>query len=405
MKNESIITLEKICDELSDGLHKAPIFNPKGEYLFVNALNLKNGFIVDNNDGKRSDKSEFEKYKIDLNENTILYSIDGTIGNIAKYRGEKCILGKGACYLKVNPKYNSDYIYYVLQSQHFQDYIKAMSTGSTIHHISLYTMRKYSFCLPSREKQNAIATVLKSIDEKISLNKKINATLEAMAKTLYDYWFVQFDFPDENGNPYKSSGGKMIFNAELGREIPIGWEICKLENLLVKNSNPFDYQSNEPTIDLSVMPSNSISLDELNCSDNFSTNLFKMCEGDILFGSIRPYLKKAGIAPCDGVFAGTIHSYRAKKTSDYNFALFTLCNDNFFDYAVKVATGTKMPVIRNEDVLSYKVAYSKEIAKKFNELELKKVVCKNNQENQSLANLRNFILPLLMNGQVEFTEE
>ena len=78
----------------------------------------------------------------------------------------------------------------------------------------------------------------------------------------------------------------------------------------------------------------------------------------ILFGSIRPYLKKAGIAPCKGVVAGTIHSFRVKKESDYNFALFTLCGKTFFDYAVRVSTGTKMPIVSLDSIMSYKVPYS-----------------------------------------------
>ncbi|MBQ7199625.1 MAG: hypothetical protein IJS29_10215, partial [Selenomonadaceae bacterium] len=222
-----------------------------------------------------------------------------------------------------------------------------------------------------------------------------------MAKTIYDYWFLQFDFPDENGKPYKSSGGKMIYNAELKREIPFGWEVKKLSSLLIKNSTPFNYQTTAPTIDLSVMPSNSISLDKLNSSDLFSTNLFEMKEGDILFGSIRPYLKKAGIAPCDGVFAGTIYSYKVKNFSDYNFALSTLCNENFFNYAIQISTGTRMPAVNNEVLLSYKVAYSEKIAELFNRIDIKKFICKNCQENFKLETLRDFLLPMLMNGQVK----
>ena len=79
------VKLGDICEALSDGLHAAPKFNPTGEYLFVNATNLEDGFIVDKGEGKRSDRSEYEKYRIDLNERTILYSIDGTIGNMARY--------------------------------------------------------------------------------------------------------------------------------------------------------------------------------------------------------------------------------------------------------------------------------------------------------------------------------
>ena len=123
-----------------------------------------------------------------------------------------------------------------------------------------------------------------------------------------------------------------------------------------------------------------------------------------MFGSIRPYLKKAGIAPCDGVFAGTIHSYSVKKDTDYNFALFTLCRDAFFDYAVQVSSGTKMPVISNENLLAYKIAYSPKIAEQFNAVDVRNIICKNVQETQQLTTLRDWLLPMLMNGQATITD-
>ena len=139
-----VYKLGDACTELSDGLHKAPIFVEGGDYIFVNAKNIAKGFIVDNDPTKKSTKEEYLKYSSPLNETTILYSIDGTIGNIALYRGEKCILGKGACYMNPNPQIlDRMYLYYTLQSPHFNAYIDQMSTGSTIQHISLKTMRNY----------------------------------------------------------------------------------------------------------------------------------------------------------------------------------------------------------------------------------------------------------------------
>jgi len=226
-----------------------------------------------------------------------------------------------------------------------------------------------------------------------------------MAKTIYDYWFTQFDFPDENDKPYKSSGGQMVWNEPLKREIPVGWEVHALSELLKENGTAFDYKTEQPTIDLSVMPSNSIALSQLNTSSNFNTNLFVMHRGDILFGSIRPYLHKAGIAPCDGVVAGTVHSFSPKSQNDYNFCLITMARPAFFDFAVNASSGTKMPVISKESILSYKIAYSREIALKFNQaFNLKDTISANVIEIQRLTSLRDFLLPLLMNGQAAIVE-
>ena len=209
------VRLVDVCSELSDGLHKAPKFIVNGEYIFVNAKNLYNGYILDNDPTKKTSHEEYLKYKKPLGKHTILYSIDGTIGNIAKYRGEKCVLGKGACYINCNPEIvESSYLYYQLQSPHFKSYIHLMSTGSTIKHISLKTMRDYVFELPSLEAQRRIASILSSLDRKIELNNKINVDLEEMAQAIFKNWFVDFE-------PFKE--GEFV-DSELGM-IPEGWKV------------------------------------------------------------------------------------------------------------------------------------------------------------------------------------
>ncbi len=216
------VRLGDVCSELSDGLHKAPKFIEKGEYIFVNAKNLYNGYILDNDPTKKTSREEYLKYKKPLGKHTILYSIDGTIGNIARYRGEKCVLGKGACYLNCNPQIvESSYLYYQLQGPHFKSYIHLMSTGSTIKHISLKTMREYVFELPSLTDQRRIASILSSLDRKIELNNKINADLEEMAQAIFKNWFVDFE-------PFKD--GKFV-DSELGM-IPEGWKVGCLGDLI-----------------------------------------------------------------------------------------------------------------------------------------------------------------------------
>lgn len=215
------VKLGDVCSELSDGLHKAPKFIVNGEYIFVNAKNLYNGYILDNDPTKKTSHEEYLKYKKPLGKHSILYSIDGTIGNIAKYRGEKCVLGKGACYINCNPEIvESSYLYYQLQSPHFKSYIHLMSTGSTIKHISLKTMRDYVFELPSLEAQRRIASILSSLDRKIELNNKINADLEEMAQAIFKNWFVDFE-------PFKD--GKFV-DSELGM-IPEGWKVGTLDEI------------------------------------------------------------------------------------------------------------------------------------------------------------------------------
>ncbi len=211
------ITLKDATDIIGDGLHGTPVFDSSGEYYFVNGNNLVNGIIDIKSDTKRTSFSEFEKYKKHLTARTLLVSINGTIGNTAKYRGERIVLGKSACYLNIKPEYDLDYIYYVLCSEDFQNSIKGLATGTTIKNVSLKTIREYSFCIPPLERQKHIGHFLRLIDDKIALNNRINHNLEEQAQTLYKSWFVDFE-------PFKD--GKFV-DSELGM-IPEGWQVKNL---------------------------------------------------------------------------------------------------------------------------------------------------------------------------------
>lgn len=130
--------------------------------------------------------------------------------------------------ITVNPIYLS----YFLKSEEFQKQIYGIVGGSAIPTLSQEDLANLLIRVPNERVQNSISNILDSLDRKIELNKRINDNLEAMAKQLYDYWFVQFDFPNEEGKPYKSSGGEMVWNEKLKREIPKGWEVTSLNNWL-----------------------------------------------------------------------------------------------------------------------------------------------------------------------------
>lgn len=183
--------LAEITSILGDGLHGTPKYDEKGEYFFINGNNLSNGKIIIKSDTKRASISEYTKYKKNLNDRTILVSINGTLGNIALYNDEKCILGKSACYFNVNDDVDKYFIKYVVTNNDFQEYIRNFATGTTIPNVSLKTMREYSFFLPALEEQKAIAEVLSSLDDKIDLLHRQNQTLEDLAQTLFRQWFIE----------------------------------------------------------------------------------------------------------------------------------------------------------------------------------------------------------------------
>ena len=216
--------LKDVCTILGDGLHGTPIYDDKGEFFFINGNNLKDGRISIKNDTKRVPYSEANKYKKPLNNRTILVSINGTIGNVAKYQDEKCILGKSACFFNVKENVDLNFIYYVVANQQFKNTITQLATGTTIKNVSLETMRNYTFCIPPLSIQKQIGKILSSLDDKIELNRRINDNLEQQAQALFKSWFVDFE-PFLREEFFKSDS--------LFGDIPVEWHIVAIKDLSV----------------------------------------------------------------------------------------------------------------------------------------------------------------------------
>ena len=171
------VMLQDVVSKLGDGLHGTPEYDLNGEYYFINGNNLIDGKIVIKENTQRVTENEYLRYKKELNDRTILLGINGTIGNVALYNGEKCILGKSACYFNVIDSVSKDYIKYVIIDKTFQSYIENFANGSTIMNVSLKVIREYAFSLPPIKEQNSIASILNSLDEKIDLLHRQNKTL------------------------------------------------------------------------------------------------------------------------------------------------------------------------------------------------------------------------------------
>lgn len=214
------VTLGEVSSKIGDGLHGTPKYDDEGSYFFINGNNLNCGKIIIKDDTKRVGIEEFVKNQKELNEQTILVSINGTIGNVAKYNNEPCILGKSACYINVIKEVDKEFIYYILTSANFKRNITNEATGTTIKNVSLKQMREYKFNIPCNlADQRRIASILSSLDRKIELNNKINADLEEMAQAIFKNWFVDFE-------PFKD--GKFV-DSELGM-IPEGWKVGRADD-------------------------------------------------------------------------------------------------------------------------------------------------------------------------------
>lgn len=267
----------------------------------------------------------------------------------------------------------------------------------------LSVLKEIEIELPPMQKQEEIASVLSSIDAKMDNNNAICADLEGMAKLLYDYWFVQFDFPDENGKPYKSSGGKMVWNEELKREIPEGWEATTIgattichdsERIPVAGKDREQMVGNIPYygatgvmgyVDRAIFDGDYVLLAE---------------DGSIMDDRGHPIIQRV-----HGKAWINNHAHVLEPKDGYTCRLLMML---FKDIPVmKIKTGSIQMKINQENMNGYTLV---EIPP-----ELRDLICKHlepidemllniTQENQDLASLRDFLLPMLMNGQVKVGE-
>lgn len=318
------------------------------------------------------------------------------------------------------------YLNAILHTKFAQKYFENNASGSGMRYtLSLQTLKDFPIYVPGIKEQERVANVFSAIDKKIALNREENATLEAMAKQLYDYWFVQFDFPDANGNPYKSSGGKMVWNEKLKREIPEGWEVSKLSSLLKFNKNG-DWGTDDPTptngLEVNcVRGADIVKMDSLPIRYINSKNTEKLMQGGDLVVEISggsptqatgrvSYISEELLQIYNGkIICSNFCQYLRLKDvtlSEYFYYLWQLLydNDNMFHYEGKTSGLKNLQI----DTLLTESWYfpPSHIIEKFREVTLKTLRnrARTIKENKELTNLRVFLLPLLMNGQVTIKE-
>lgn len=296
-----------------------------------------------------------------------------------------------------------DFMYYFLK-YHIKE-IEALGSGTTFKEISKTSFEKYEINIPNLTTQKKIASILSCFDEKIALNRVLNQNLEAMAKQLYDYWFVQFDFPDEKGKPYKSSGGKMVWNETLKREIPEGWNTAKLENSFQVVSDKAKKENIQHLLyaPIEVLPIKQMSFHNTAPIENAVSGLCKFEKGNILLSNRRVYFHKVCIAPFDGVTRDTVIVLKAINESTFGFDYQIINSEHFISYATKFSYGSEQPVFSWQDAKNYYYAKpNNETAKKYSNCvaPLINKVLEVQNELRELTKQRDELLPLLMNGQV-----
>jgi type I restriction enzyme S subunit len=368
-------------------------------------------------------------------------------GDRAIYNDESILLPRKGTLSNIQyvnkPFWTVDTIYYSIINKalaspfYLFNYIKSLdlsklNSGTGVPSMTFDSYYNLDILLPELETQQKVASVLSALDSKIELNNRINVELEAMAKTLYDYWFVQFDFPDKNGKPYKTSGGKMVWNEELKREIPEGWEVQKMAEWLdIDKSGDWGKEEAGGNFTKQVICFRGADINGLNGLDELKPpvrwilekNSFKILKSHDLIIEISGGSPTQSTGRLAFITDATIKrfehplicsnfckpvSMRNKKLL-YNFVYYwnsLYDNGIFFGYEGKTS-GIKNLLLDSFISSYYTVVPDEMIVDQFYDImdniqEKKQTAL---AENQKLTDLRDWLLPMLMNGQVKVMDE
>ena len=338
---------------------------------------------------------------------TITLGRSGSIGKVHYYDRETWVHNT-ALYVSNFKGNNPLYLYYLLKNLNFEN-LKSSSVVPTLNRNYVYPM-KVPFVSDINE-QKDLANVLSVIDRKIKLNLRMNAELEAMAKQLYDYWFVQFDFPDENGKPYKSSGGKMVYNSTLKREIPEEFSasnICMKAKILSGGTpskaisdywkdgaipffGPTDYDGN-------IFQMNTAARITEAGLNNCASSLFE--EGDIII-TARGSIGKLVIVGVPMAMNQSCYCLRSNNNEQYEYLYFLALQ--LIEYLKMKGNGSVFKSIIASDIEDSMLCIApNDVVNKFCNIikPLFLQIKENIKENMRLTDLRDSLLPMLMNGQV-----
>ena len=378
--------------------------------LFIGKT-VQNGKIDKNFDWYIPKELSNQLERSKLNKKCLVLPYVGSVGDLAIFDASyDAHLGSNIAKIELaeNCGYSEEFIYYFLKSDYGQKILLRDIQGAIQKNITMKAIREVSLPDISIQEQNNIVSILKALDDKIQINNQINQELEDMAKTLYDYWFVQFDFPDQNGKPYKSSGGKMVYNPELKREIPEGWGVDSLWNIANfynglamqkyrPDTNEDDYL---PVIKIREMM-NGFSKDTEKARLDIPTEAV-VERGDILF-SWSATLEVI----IWGKERGALNQHIFKVTSDTypkSFIYFELKSYLKVFKAIAELRKTTMGHITQDHLKQAKIVVPpieliSKLDAKLQPIMLKQQILEN--QNQELIQLRDWLLPMLMNGQVK----
>lgn len=356
---------------------------PKGEQLveyetnhpYLRISDYSNGSVNLNNLKYITEETFRKISRYIINEGDIFLSIVGTIGivDFIDYKLDSASLTENAVRIRSfnESVLSTKFLSYFLKSNQGQNETFIRTVGSTQPKLAITRIKDINIPIIDIKSQQKISNILSTIDEKITLNKNLIANLEEISQTLFKRWFVDFEFPDENGNPYKSSGGEMV-DSELG-EIPEGWEVVKLKDIVYQKKDTFNpKKSNElkvlhfslPAFDSSQNPV----IDDVNA---IKSNKWIIDENCILFSKMNPSTRRIWLTSNDGKYLNVASSEFVVLKSDNSYKnafIYNICtSDKFSEFLNSNTTGStnSRQRVKPDIAISYKLAFHNETSMLF----------------------------------------
>ena len=310
---------------------------------------------------------------------------------------------------------DENFVYYISRLPEFRALaIKQMTGTSGRQRVGWQSLTKFQITQLDTDKRERIGSALSLLDDKIELNRRMNETLEAMARAIFKDWFVDFGptrAKVEGRAPYLAAELWDLFPDSLDEEDkPVGWErgiLADIADSPRRGVSPADVAENTPYIGLEHMPRRSIALTEWEGAGKVTSNKSVFKQGEFLFGKLRPYFHKVGFAPLDGICSTDIVVVVPRESDWSAFTLACLSSDEFVDYTDQTSTGTKMPRTSWKTMGQYKICLPLEqVALAFQSLAhpLFEIVSTNIHESRTLAQTRDLLLPKLMSGEILLRE-
>ena len=394
-------------------------FSATGYCLFLNAGNVTvNGFDF-SNCAFVSDEKDSALRKGRLQRNDVVLTTRGTVGNVAYYDDSVAYdhvrINSGMVILRARPQeLRPRYLYLFLRSSLFQAQVESLRTGSAQPQLPIRDINQIEIPIPSPDEQDAIVHILGTLDDKIELNRRMNETLEGITRALFKSWFVDFEPVRAKIEGRDSGLPKMLAdffptsleNSEIG-EVPRGWSIGNFGDVADnprRTVSPDEIKPTTPYIALEHMPRKSIALSDWGNADGVESGKFVFHAGEILFGKLRPYFHKVGVAPVDGVCSTDILVVTPRSGDWFGFVLGHASSAAFVEHTNAGSTGTKMPRTNWSDMARYQVVLPPEpLARAYTE-QVRPLISRieaSIHQNRSLAALRDALLPKLISGELQ----